>query len=164
MSCQLDLVLWEGPSLIGPQPEFSWKDVISFMELTSTPYSNSDSIGTVCNGVTCKAYTILHPTPANGSCLPYPLHNKNFVSICLIVLELCTRTLMVYIDSPAYYSACWLYSRLVNLNMLGSTRPLFICHPHCNYRSLATTPSKSALQHTVSYAKFFSTILYVVGG
>ena len=154
MSCKPDLVLQEGPSLIGPQPEFSWKDVISFMELTSTPYSNSDSIGTIHNGVTRKV--------SDGSCLPYPSHNKNFVSICSIVLESCTHALMVYIDSPAYYSARWLYSRSVNLNTLSLTRPLFIHHPH--RRSPATTPSKSALQHTVSYTEFFSTILYVVGG
>ena len=102
-----------------------------------------------------KRTQFLHPNPPDGCCSPYPSHNKNFVSICLIVLESCTRTLTVYIDPPAYYSACWLYSHLVNLNMLGSTRPLFICHPR--RRSPATTPSKSALQHTVSYAESFST-------
>ena len=63
MSCKPDLVLWEGPSLIGPQPEFSWKDVISFMELTSTSYSDSDSTGTIRNGVTRKAYAIFASQP-----------------------------------------------------------------------------------------------------
>ena len=41
-----DVVLWERPPF-GPQPEFSWKDVISFVELTSTAYSNSITTGTV---------------------------------------------------------------------------------------------------------------------
>ena len=77
-----------------------------------------------------KRTQFLHPNPADGSCSPYPSHNKNFVSICSIVLELCTHALMVYIDSPAYYSACWLYSRSVNLNTLGLTWTRWVWPDH----------------------------------
>ena len=67
-----------GPSLIGPQPEFSWKDVISFMELTSTPYSNSDSIGTIRNGVTRKAYAIFASQPSRWFLLALSTAQQEF--------------------------------------------------------------------------------------
>ena len=67
-----------GPSLIGPQPEFSWKDIISFMELTSTPYSNSDSIGTVHNGVTHKAYAIFASQPSQQFLLALSIAQQEF--------------------------------------------------------------------------------------
>ena len=38
-----------------------------------------------------KCTQFLHPNPADSSCSPYPSHNKNFVSICSIVLESCTH-------------------------------------------------------------------------
>ena len=78
MSCKPDLVLWERPSLIGPQPEFLWKDIISFMELTSTPYSNSDSIGTVCNGVTRKVYAIFASQPSRQFLLTLSIAQQEF--------------------------------------------------------------------------------------
>ena len=67
-----------GPSLIGPQLEFLWKDVISFMELTSTPYSNSDSIGTVRNGVTRKAYAIFASQPSRWFLLTLSITQQEF--------------------------------------------------------------------------------------
>ena len=57
-----DVVLRERPPF-GPQPEFSWKDVISFVELTSTTYSNSSSTGTIRNSIMRKAYTIFASQP-----------------------------------------------------------------------------------------------------
>jgi len=78
MSCKPDLVLWEGPSLIGPQPEFSWKDVISFMELMSTSYSDSDSTGTIHNGVTHKAYTIFASQPTRWFLLALSIAQQEF--------------------------------------------------------------------------------------
>ena len=55
-----DLVLQEKPPgrIFGPQREFSWKNVISFMELTSSAYSHSVSMETIHNGVMHKAYAI----------------------------------------------------------------------------------------------------------
>ena len=45
-----DLVLQESAELaFGPRQEFSWKNVISFMELTSSAYSHSDNMKTVRN-------------------------------------------------------------------------------------------------------------------
>ena len=59
-----DLVLQEPPELaFGPHQEFSWKNVISFMELTSSAYSHSDSMRTVRNGVMRKAYAIFASQP-----------------------------------------------------------------------------------------------------
>ena len=61
-----DLVLQERPSGIffGPQREFSWKDVISFMELTSSPYSHSDATRTIRNSVMRKAYAVFASQPS----------------------------------------------------------------------------------------------------
>ena len=59
-----DLVLQESTELaFGPQQEFSWKNVISFMELTSSAYSHSDNMKTVHNGVMRKAYAIFASQP-----------------------------------------------------------------------------------------------------
>ena len=60
-----DLVLQEKPlgHVVGPQREFSWKNVISFMELTSSAYSHSVSTETVRNSVMCKAYAIFASQP-----------------------------------------------------------------------------------------------------
>jgi len=63
MSYKPDLVLQEEPSRLRPKPEFSWKDVVSFLELSSTPYSNSGSTSTVCNNVMHKAYAIFASQP-----------------------------------------------------------------------------------------------------
>ena len=82
-----------GPSLIGPQPEFSWKDIISFMELTSTPYSNSDSIGTVRNGVMHKAYAIFASQPSRWFLLTLSITQQEFrvhMFNCAGVMHLCT--------------------------------------------------------------------------
>ena len=61
-----DLVIQERPSRLffGPQREFSWKDVISLMELTSSPYSHSDATRTICNSVMCKAYAVFASQPS----------------------------------------------------------------------------------------------------
>ena len=60
-----DLVLLESPSrcVFGPQREFSWKNVVSFLELTSTAYSHSASTDTIRNSVTRKAYAIFASQP-----------------------------------------------------------------------------------------------------
>jgi len=60
-----DMVLWEKslPIAFRPQPDFSWKDVVSFMELSSTPYSKSTDTGTVHNNVMCKVYAIFASQP-----------------------------------------------------------------------------------------------------
>ncbi|KAI5993198.1 hypothetical protein EDD15DRAFT_2196640 [Pisolithus albus] len=60
-----DVVLQEDSlgHAFGPQPELSWKDVISFMELMSGTYSLSDDIGTVRNAVMCKAYAVFASQP-----------------------------------------------------------------------------------------------------
>ncbi|KIK20320.1 hypothetical protein PISMIDRAFT_13073 [Pisolithus microcarpus 441] len=65
MSWKPDMVLREDSlgRAFRPQPELSWKDVISFMELTSGTYSLSDDIGTVCNAVMCKAYAVFASQP-----------------------------------------------------------------------------------------------------
>ncbi|KAI6025375.1 hypothetical protein PISMIDRAFT_16872 [Pisolithus microcarpus 441] len=65
MSWKPDVVLREDSlgRAFGPQPELSWKDVISFMELTSGTYSLSDDIGTVRNAVMCKAYAVFASQP-----------------------------------------------------------------------------------------------------
>jgi len=60
-----DVVLQEKslPIAFGPQPDFSWKDDISFVELSSTPYSKSTDTGTVRNNVMRKAYAIFASQP-----------------------------------------------------------------------------------------------------
>ena len=63
MSYKPDLVLQEEPSQLRPKPEFLWKDVVSFLELSSTPYSNSGSTSTVRNNVMCKVYAIFVSQP-----------------------------------------------------------------------------------------------------
>ena len=52
-----DIILHEKLTKViyGPWPEFSWKNVISFIELTSSPYSFSDSLGTIRGAITRKA-------------------------------------------------------------------------------------------------------------
>ncbi|KAI6023463.1 hypothetical protein EDC04DRAFT_2606623 [Pisolithus marmoratus] len=53
MPWKSDMVLQEDSlgCAFGPQPELSWKDIVSFMELTSRTYLLSDDIGTICNTV-----------------------------------------------------------------------------------------------------------------
>ncbi|KAF8546316.1 hypothetical protein OG21DRAFT_1491350 [Imleria badia] len=60
MTLKPDLILREKPRsvIIGPQPEFSWNGVISFLELMSSTYQ--DSVGTVNvrNAIMRKAYAV----------------------------------------------------------------------------------------------------------
>ena len=49
--------------LIGPQPEFSWNQVISFIELTSSSYGYSDNAGAIRNAIIRKAYAIFASQP-----------------------------------------------------------------------------------------------------
>jgi len=65
MSWKPDIILQENLTQVvyGPQPEFSWKSVISFIELTSSLYSSSDSSGTIHSAIICKAYTIFASQP-----------------------------------------------------------------------------------------------------
>ena len=65
MSWKPDLVLQEFPPLtIGPQQALSWVDVISFIEVSSKPYSYSDGHKTVRSVVMCKAYAIFASQPS----------------------------------------------------------------------------------------------------
>ena len=49
--------------LIGPQLEFLWNQVISFIELTSSSYGCSDNAGAIRNTIIRKAYTIFASQP-----------------------------------------------------------------------------------------------------
>ncbi|KAI6005577.1 hypothetical protein EDD15DRAFT_2191043 [Pisolithus albus] len=62
----------------GPQPELSWKDVISFMELTSGTYSLSNDIRTVHNAVMCKAYTVFASQPGRRFLFALPIAGQKF--------------------------------------------------------------------------------------
>ena len=61
MPWKLDVILQD--KLIGPQPEFSWNQVISFIELTSSSYGYSDNAGAIRNTIIWKAYTIFASQP-----------------------------------------------------------------------------------------------------
>ena len=65
MAWKPDIIIQEklAPGVHGPQPEFSWSSIIFFIKLTSTPYSSSDSSGTICATVTWKAYTTFVSQP-----------------------------------------------------------------------------------------------------
>ena len=73
-----DVVLREkdSPIVFGPQPEFSWKDVMSFVELSSTPYSNSEDVKTVRNNVMCKVYAVFASQPGRRFLFALSIANK----------------------------------------------------------------------------------------
>ena len=75
-----DLVLWEVPfqSVFGPEPVFSWKGVVLFMELTSGSYSLSDGICTIHNGVMRKAYAIFASQPGRWFLFALSISNQEF--------------------------------------------------------------------------------------
>jgi len=75
-----DMVLWEKslPIAFGPQPDFLWKDVISFVELSSTPYSKSTDTGTVCNNVMHKVYGIFASQPGQQYLFALSIANQEF--------------------------------------------------------------------------------------
>ncbi|KAI6011481.1 hypothetical protein EDC04DRAFT_2609880 [Pisolithus marmoratus] len=61
-----------------PQPELSWKDVISFMELMTGMYSLSNDVGTIRNAVMCKAYAVFTAQPAT-SCWHVCLNEEHYM-------------------------------------------------------------------------------------
>lgn len=65
MTLKPDLILREKPrpAIIGPQPEFSWSGVISFLELTSSAYQDSVRTGNVRNAIMRKAYALFASQP-----------------------------------------------------------------------------------------------------
>ena len=65
MAWKPDIIIQEklAPGVHGPQPEFSWSSIIFFIKLTLTPYSSSDSSGTIRAAVTRKAYTTFVSQP-----------------------------------------------------------------------------------------------------
>jgi len=65
MSWKPNIILQENLAQViyGPQPEFSWKSVISFIKLTSSPYSSSDSSGAICSTIIHKGYAIFASQP-----------------------------------------------------------------------------------------------------
>ena len=65
MSWKPDIILQENLAQVvyGPQPEFLWKSIISFIELTSSLYSSSDSSGAIRSAIICKAYAIFASQP-----------------------------------------------------------------------------------------------------
>ncbi|KAI5993385.1 hypothetical protein EDC04DRAFT_2613389 [Pisolithus marmoratus] len=75
-----DLVLQEDSPghTFGPQPELSWKDVISFMELTLATYSLSDDMGTVRNAIMCKAYAVFASQPGQQFLFALSIAGRNF--------------------------------------------------------------------------------------
>ena len=108
MPWKLDVVLREQslPVTFGPQSEFSWKDVVSFVELSSTPYLKSTDTGTVRNNVMHKAYAIFASQPGRRTCSCYPSQIKNFVPICSIGQVLFIPVLTIFIGPRACCSAC----------------------------------------------------------
>ena len=80
MPWKLDVVLREKslPIAFGPQPNFSWKDVISFVELSLTPYSKSTDTGTVHNNVMHKAYAIFASQPGRRYLFALSITNQEF--------------------------------------------------------------------------------------
>ncbi|KAI6022629.1 hypothetical protein EDC04DRAFT_2900794 [Pisolithus marmoratus] len=75
-----DLVLQEDSPgcAFGPQPELLWKDIISFMELTSATYSLSDDTGTVRNAVMHKAYAVFASQPSQWFLFALSITGWNF--------------------------------------------------------------------------------------
>ena len=59
-----DVILREKLQVVyGPQPEFSWKYIISFIELSSSAYGHSSSSGAIRNAIIRKAYAIFASQP-----------------------------------------------------------------------------------------------------
>jgi len=80
MSLKPDLILQETSDSLafGPQQEFSWKGVISFMELTSLSYSRSSDIWTMRNSVMRKAYAIFSSQPGRQFLFALSIANQEF--------------------------------------------------------------------------------------
>ena len=64
------------PGVFGPQHDFSWKDVISFVELSSTSYSKSTDLKTVRNNVMRKAYAVFASQPGRRFLFALSIANK----------------------------------------------------------------------------------------
>ena len=79
MSWKPDLVLQEFPPLtIGPQQALSWVDVISFIEVSSKPYSYSDGHKTVHSAVMRKAYAIFASQPSRRFLFAMSIADQKF--------------------------------------------------------------------------------------
>ena len=80
MSLKPDLILrgTSGSPVFGPQPEFSWKGVVSFMELTSLSYSRSSDVRTVRNSIMRKAYAIFSSQPGRRFIFALSIANQEF--------------------------------------------------------------------------------------
>ena len=82
-----DLMPWK-PDLIlreqlprrtsGPEREFSWKDVISFMELTSSSYSQSDSSNNIRKAILRKAFAVFASQPGRRFLFALSIANQQF--------------------------------------------------------------------------------------
>ena len=80
MSLKPDLILRKTPDALvtGPQQGFSWKGVISFMELTSMTYSQSSDVRTMRNSIMRKAYTIFSSQPGHQFIFALSITNQEF--------------------------------------------------------------------------------------
>ena len=80
MSLKPDLILRRTPDALvsGPQQGFSWKGVISFMELTSMTYSRSSDVWTMRNSIMWKAYTIFSSQPGRQFIFVLSITNQEF--------------------------------------------------------------------------------------
>ena len=101
-----DVVLREQslPVTFGPQSEFSWKDVVSFVELSSTPYSKSTDMGTVRNNVMRKAYAIFASQPGRRYLFVLSIANQELRAHMFNVLFI--PVLTIFIGPRACCSAC----------------------------------------------------------
>jgi len=57
---------------------FSWKDVVSFMELTSSSYSQSDSMSNIRNAIMRKAYAVFASQPGRRFLFALSIANQEF--------------------------------------------------------------------------------------
>lgn len=129
-----DLVLREVPSqnVFGPKPVFSWKGIISFMELMSGSYSLSDGICTICNSVMHKVYAIFASQPGWRFLFALLISNQEFH------LHMFDHSGVVHSQpynihkSPHVLLHMQPYSCSVTLNTLGSIPLLFVSCPSTN--------------------------------
>ena len=77
MSLKPNLILWKTPDAL-PQQEFSWKGVISFIELTSVAYSWSSDAWIMCNNIMQKAYAIFLSKPGHQFIFALSIANPEF--------------------------------------------------------------------------------------